>query len=72
MKPARCLKVLVLALPLTVTGCSGREIYQSGLGWRQNECQKMLESAERARCLETANTDYDSYNRERTAPPQRY
>ena len=72
MKPARCLKVLLLALPLTVTGCSSREIYQSGLGWRQNECQKILESAERARCLETANMDYESYSRERTAPPQGY
>lgn len=51
-----------------VSGCTGREIYQSGLGWRQNECQKVLDAAERARCMETANKDYDSYDKEKTAP----
>jgi hypothetical protein len=50
------------------SGCTCKDIYQSGLGWRQNECRKVLDGAERARCMETANKDYDSYNKEKTAP----
>lgn len=50
---------------VALAACSGRQIYQSATGWRQNECQKVLESGERARCLETANKDYDGYRREK-------
>lgn len=55
--------LLVFMLTLLVAGCSGRQIYDSAAGWRQNECQKILESAERARCMENANKDYDSYKK---------
>ena len=37
--------MLILVSMLALTGCSGRQIYQSAAGWRQNECQKILESA---------------------------
>ena len=60
--------VMVVGVLFVLSGCSSREIYQSGTGWRQSECQKILDGAERARCMETANKDYDSYDRERTAP----
>lgn len=60
--------VLFAGVLFRASGCTGREIYQSGLGWRQNECQKVLDGAERTRCMETANKDYDSYDKEKTAP----
>jgi hypothetical protein len=50
---------------LLLAACSGKQIYESAAGWRQNECQKILESAGRARCMEAASKDYDSYNREK-------
>jgi hypothetical protein len=56
---------LIAALLLALAACSDRQLYQSAAGWRQNECQKILENAERARCLEAANKDYDSYRKER-------
>lgn len=55
--------LLFFLLTLLVAGCTGRQIYDSAAGWRQNECQKILESAERARCMENANKDYDSYKK---------
>ncbi len=55
--------LLILTLTLLLAGCTGRQIYDSAAGWRQNECRKILESAERARCMETANKDYDSYKK---------
>jgi hypothetical protein len=62
--------VLILVSMLVLAGCSGRQIYQSAAGWRQNECQKILEDAERARCMEQANKDYDTYSKERNASPE--
>lgn len=55
----------LLALALALTGCTSRQVYQSAAGWRQNECQKILEDAERARCMESANKDYDTYRKEK-------
>jgi hypothetical protein len=66
MKFSGCLLLLpILAWTVAVAGCSGRQIYQSAAGWRQNECQKILDGAERARCLDSANKDYDTYSKER-------
>jgi hypothetical protein len=36
-----------------------------------NECQKILEDAERARCLQSANKDYDTYKKEKGAAAER-
>lgn len=63
-RPAWCL--VATGLCLIVAGCSGRQVYDAGLGWRQNECNRMVDAAERARCLETANKDYDGYSREKS------
>lgn len=62
--------VVVLVAMLFLGGCSGRQIYQSAVGWRQNECQKILEATERAQCIDQANKDYDTYSKERNASPQ--
>ena len=61
------LPILVCALGLAA--CSGRQLYESAAGWRQNECQKILESADRARCMETATKEYDAYSRQKDAAP---
>jgi hypothetical protein len=61
----------ILAWTVAVAGCGGRQIYQSAAGWRQNECQKILEGAERARCLDAANKDYDTYSKERGITPDK-
>jgi len=62
--------LLILVSMLVLAGCSSRQIYQSAAGWRMNECQKILEDAERARCMEQANKDYDAYSKERNASPE--
>jgi hypothetical protein len=57
----------LLGLCLIVAGCTGRQVYDAGTGWRQNECNKILDPGERARCMETANKDYDAYRKEGTS-----
>jgi hypothetical protein len=61
--------VVILASMFVLAGCSGRQIYQSAAGWRLNECQKILENAERARCMEQASKDYETYRREGNDSP---
>ena len=63
---SRGLVLIVLSI-VVVAGCSGRQIYQSAAGWRQNECQKILEYGERARCMQQADKDYDTYSKERNS-----
>ncbi len=63
---SRGLVLIVLSI-VVVAGCSGRQIYHSAAGWRQNECQKILEDGERARCMQQANKDYDTYRKERNS-----
>jgi hypothetical protein len=59
------IRLLIATSMLLLAACSGKQIYESAAGWRQNECQKVLESAERTRCMEAASKDYDSYSREK-------
>jgi hypothetical protein len=61
------LLVALLAAAVAQAGCSGRQIYDSAYGWRVHECQKILDDAERARCMQTANTDYDTYKKQKDA-----
>lgn len=61
---------LILLSMLVASGCSGRQIYQSAAGWRLNECQKILDDGARARCVEQANKDYDTYRKEGNAAPE--
>lgn len=48
-----------------LAGCSGRQIYDTAAGWRRNECDRIVDAAERSRCLETADLDYDRYRHQR-------
>jgi len=57
--------LVVWGLVLFITGCTAQQLYQSGQGWRQVECNKLASQEETARCLETANTSYEKYRRER-------
>ena len=59
------LSVSILLLMFGLSGCCSRQIYESATGWRHHECQKILEDAARARCVEQAGKDYDTYRREK-------
>lgn len=54
-----------LCLGLLLAGCSGRQIYDSGQGLRQSECNKLLDAQKQQQCLEEANKPYETYDKER-------
>jgi hypothetical protein len=53
--------VLLLAL---CSGCSSQRVYGAGQAWQRNECMKINDAQERARCLAAAGTSYESYQRQ--------
>ncbi|WP_428776425.1 hypothetical protein [Vibrio sp.] len=48
----------LLATLLTVSGCSQRQVYDAGLGWRQQQCYQLIDKREQEQCLELARKRY--------------
>ena len=53
----------ILSLLPFFFGCSAQQIYGAGQAWQRNECFKIIDSQERSRCVDSANTQYYQYNR---------
>lgn len=60
----KCAAIAVIAAGILVCGCGSRQVYDAAAGWRQTECNKLLDDAARARCLATANQDFDTYRKQ--------
>jgi hypothetical protein len=54
-------------------GCTSADIYQAGQQWKQQECRKLLDTAERSRCEKSNAVSYDQYRAQaearKTPPP---
>lgn len=53
----------VMAAVVALSACSAQQLYGSGQGWQKNECNKLMDANERARCFKSADTDYETYQR---------
>jgi hypothetical protein len=49
---------------LAASGCTSRQLYDTGQSYQRNQCERLLDQTERQRCLERANTTYDDYKQE--------
>jgi len=67
MKPPLPLAALVLALAALLPACSTQTAYLSVMEMRKQECRKIPDLAERARCEKEADRSYDSYKGEAEA-----
>lgn len=66
MKNGSMVVVAMMAGAL-LCACSEQQVYQSGQGLRQSECQKILDAAKRISCLDEADKTYRDYERARAA-----
>ena len=57
MRPA-AIAVLLLA----AAGCSSQQLYNNAQGWREAECNKILDTPRRERCMKEAGRSYEEYN----------
>ena len=64
MKRRMLLSVVVAAL-FTLAACSSQQLYGSGQAWKRNQCQRMPDTRERERCLDSTAATYEEYQRQR-------
>jgi len=55
---------LVAVVAFLLAGCSSQQLYDSAAGWRENECNKILETPRRERCLKEARQSHEEYRKQ--------
>jgi hypothetical protein len=65
-----CVLTGLMHVAVLTSACTSQQMYDSAAGWRHHECDKLLDDAARARCIETASKDYDTYRKEQDQLPQ--
>lgn len=58
---------VLLAISLLLGGCSTQQWYGAGQAWQHGECQREVNEADYRRCVDSANTHYSEYVRQREA-----
>ncbi|MCG7757496.1 MAG: hypothetical protein LZF63_12660 [Nitrosomonas sp.] len=60
----RILAIAAAAAVVTVTGCTAQQLYSTGQSWQRNECSKIMDQQERARCLSSTSASYEAYKKQ--------
>lgn len=58
---------LVWLVGAGLPACSSQALYGTGQAWQRQECNKIVDSQERGRCMASASTSYDEYKRQSEA-----
>lgn len=53
--------IFATLLFLVLQGCTAERAYNASQGLRLNECTKIADNAERARCYDSATQSYERY-----------
>jgi len=59
----------LVATTLVVLGCASPTAYYAGQSWQKQQCFKIDDPQQRQRCLKSASTSYEDYQREVDALP---
>ncbi|MFY9329629.1 MAG: hypothetical protein WAO76_16675 [Georgfuchsia sp.] len=59
---------LALAAVTLVSACTSEQAYNSIKGWQKNECNRRVDNRDREQCLLDADTSYDEYKKQMSAP----
>ncbi len=60
-------RALWLVSAVAMAGCSSQQLYSSGQAWQRDKCNKINDSIERNKCLESARVSFEKYQRESEA-----
>jgi hypothetical protein len=53
----------IAVLLLAASGCSSQQLYNNAQGWREAECNKILDTQRRERCMKEAGRSHEEYNK---------
>jgi hypothetical protein len=57
-------RIALLAAGLCgLVACTDQQLYNNAQGWREAECNKMLETPRRERCMKEARQSYEEYRK---------
>ena len=60
------IRVLLIVIGVQILGaCSNAEVYNSMQGAREQECQHIVDAAQRNQCLDSAHMSHDRYEQQR-------
>jgi hypothetical protein len=57
-------RVFSLLMLMLITGCSSQQAYSTGQAYQREQCNKINDNNERARCMEDANKSQEEYQRQ--------
>jgi hypothetical protein len=58
------MKTAIALLTLVSSACSQQQLYNNAQGWREAECNKILETPRRERCMKEARQSYEEYKQQ--------
>lgn len=58
---------VLLAISLLLAACTTQQWYGAGQAWQHGECQREVNEADYRRCVDSADTRYADYVRQRDA-----
>jgi hypothetical protein len=61
------MRTALFTLALALSACSSQQLYGVGQEWQKQECRRIPDLAERARCEKSAATSYERYQAEAEA-----
>ena len=57
------MKRALALLTVVLSACSQQQLYDNAQGWREAECNKILETPRRERCMKEARQSYEEYRK---------
>ena len=61
------LAVAAVTVACSLAACSSEQLYGAGQAWKQQECSKIADAAERGHCMGSMSRSFDDYQRESAA-----
>ena len=59
--------LIALLSAVCLSSCSSQQFYGVGQGWQKNECNRIIDTQERNRCMNSTRTSYEDYKRQSEA-----
>ncbi len=57
----------LICFSVAALGCTTQEAYITGQEWQRDQCNQMIDSMDRSRCIERTNMSYEDYKRQTEA-----
>jgi hypothetical protein len=58
------MRIAIALAAALLSGCSSQQLYDNAQGWREAECNKMIDTPRRERCMKEADRSYQEYKKQ--------